>query len=381
MKLRSICEYCGKEFEYYPSMSKGRFCSRDCRYAAHSTIIKESYTDELREKRSEAAKRQMEDPEQIQTRKEKCGKRGEDMTPEEHEKRSKAATECMNRPEVKDKLSQANRKSVDYRRIAIEAHGTCCQRCGKDLSDDLSKLQVHHIDGDHYIDEITDNSSSNLMVLCGRCHQKLHWEMRRQLDRFKGQYHFEQAANEILLGLKQMGFEPDYENFHNTPKRFARAYQEIFEGVVDTQEQIDEILATTFPANGDDTMVIAKDITCFSMCPHHLLPVEYHVCVGYIPNKTGQVLGISKLSRLVTVLSKRPDLQEAFTQSIVNCLDDIGVYGSMALVEGQHMCMRMRGAKALNSTITTTAVSGIFADDRSTKSEFMSLISDRMRFR
>jgi len=197
----------------------------------------------------------------------------------------------------------------------------------------------------------------------------------------KGQEHFKNAANEILLGLQAMSFEPDYDNFHDTPKRFAKAYYEIFEGVLDTQAQIDEILSKSFPADGNDSMVVAKDIVCFSMCPHHLLPVEYHVCVGYIPNKTGRVLGISKLSRLVTVLSKRPCLQETFTQEIVNYLTDIGVYGAIALVEGQHMCMRMRGAKAVNSSITTTAVSGIFADDLSTKNEFMSLISDRLKFK
>ena len=381
----SICENCNKEFTYDPRISKGRFCSRDCRYAAHSKIIKESYTDELRKRRSESTKRQMQDPKQIQIRKEKCGKHLEHLSEEELKlakiRRSEIAKEAMNRPEVRKKISDGVRKNVDYRSIALEVHGTCCQRCGKDLSNDLSSLVVHHIDGDHYIDEITDNSPENLMVLCKSCHSKLHWEMRRNADRFKGQYHFEQAANEILLGLKQMGFEPDYKNFHNTPKRFARAYQEIFEGVIETQEQIDDILSTTFPANGDDTMVVAKDIICFSMCPHHLLPVEYHVCVGYIPNKEGQVLGISKLCRLVEVLAKRPALQESFTQDIVDCLSGIGVYGAIALAEGQHMCMRMRGAKAITSTITTTAVSGIFADDRSSKSEFMSLISDRLRFR
>lgn len=381
VKLKSTCEQCGKEFKYYPDISKGRFCSRDCRYQAHSRIIAESYNADLKLKRSEDAKKQMSDPAQIAVRKAKCGKKVENMSEEERAARSAAATEVMSRPEVKSKLSDAARRNVDYRAIAIEAHGTCCQRCGKELKDDVSKIIVHHIDGDHYIDEITDNSPENLMVLCNSCHQKLHWEIRQQADRFKGQYHFEQAANEILLGLKQMGFTPDYSNFHNTPRRFARAYYEIFEGVVETQEQIDEILSTTFPANGDDTMVVAKDVTCFSMCPHHLLPVEYHVCVGYIPNKSGSVLGISKLSRLVTLLAKRPALQETFTQEIVNCLEDIGVYGAIALVEGQHMCMRMRGSKSLDSTIITTAVSGIFADDRSTKSEFLELVKDRMRFR
>lgn len=241
---------------------------------------------------------------------------------------------------------------------------TCC-RCGK-FSDDV------------HIRCIRDNRE---LSLCDKCYSKLSYEMDDFISRFKGEPHFEAAANEILAGLKEMGFDLDESNFKSTPKRFARAYQEIFEGIINTDIKIKDILSTTFPANGDDTMVVAKDIICFSMCPHHLLPVEYHVCVGYIPNKNGQVLGISKLNRLVVLLSKQPTLQESFTQQIVNCLYDIGVYGVMALVEGQHMCMRMRGAKAQNATITTTAVSGIFADDRSTKEEFLKLITDRIKFR
>lgn len=244
---------------------------------------------------------------------------------------------------------------------------TYCMRCGKYLLD--ANDQYHYICGD------------NELILCQKCNDKISVELKDYTNRFKVRDHFETAAKQILAGLKEMGFNPDEANFKDTPKRFARAYQEIFEGVVNTDKKIEDILSTTFPANGDDTMVVAKDIICFSMCPHHLLPVEYHVCVGYIPNKNGRVLGISKLNRLVVLLSKQPALQESFTQQIVNCLYDIGVYGAMALVEGQHMCMRMRGAKALNSTITTTAVSGIFADDRSTKEEFLKLIADRVKFK
>lgn len=257
----------------------------------------------------------------------------------------------------------------------FESQGCRCQRCGKDLSFDLSEVNIK------LVDEYKPHDVNNLMLLCNDCTIKYDRERLHQIKRFRGDSHFKKAAEEILEGIKEMGFEEDSYNFGNTPNRFSRAYQEIFEGCDNLQAQVEDILSTTFPANGDDTMVVAKDITVFSMCPHHLLPVEYHVCVGYIPNRNGKVLGISKLTRLVEVLAKRPVLQETFTNEIVNCLTDIGVYGAIALVEGQHMCMRMRGAKALNSTITTTAVSGIFSDDRSSKSEFLSVIQDRMRFK
>jgi len=371
------CEVCGKEIT-----GQGLyFCSRACNKIGVGKHIQSSYTPELKERRSIDTKRQMQIPGMRERRREATKKWRANMTEEQKEKAKVNHKIAMERTEVREKLSDAHRGCVDYRKIAIEAHGTCCQRCGTDLKDETNKLVVHHRDGEHYIDEITDNSPENLMVLCRSCHTALHAEMRRQSDRFTGQYHFEQAANEILLGLKQMGLEPDWENFHDTPKRFARAYQEIFEGVVDTEGQVEKILATTFPADGSETMVTAMDITCFSMCPHHLLPVEYHVCVGYIPDKDGQVLGISKLSRLVTILAKRPALQETFTQQIVDCLAKIGVQGAVALVEGQHMCMRMRGAVAVTSSITTTAISGVFEHDPTAKSEFMTLISDRMRFR
>ena len=192
---------------------------------------------------------------------------------------------------------------------------------------------------------------------------------------------FELAAKHIIMGLHDMGFETDYDNFHDTPKRFARAYSEIFSGCKNTDKQVKSILATSFPSAGSENMVIAKDIVCFSACPHHLLPVEYHVCVGYIPDKEGNVLGISKLARLVNVLAKRPALQETFTQEICDYLDTIGSKGSIALVEGQHMCMRMRGAKATNTSITTTSVTGYFKESDTTKQEFLNNVSDRLRFR
>lgn len=219
------------------------------------------------------------------------------------------------------------------------------------------------------------------MELCDSCYAKYMEAISSATSEFTGMKNFEIAAKHILMGLQDMGFVADEDNFKDTPKRFARAYSEIFSGCKDTDKQVKQILSTSFPSMGSENMVVAKDIVCFSACPHHLLPVEYHVCVGYIPDKDGSVLGISKLARLVNVLAKRPALQETFTQEICDYLDSIGSKGSIALVEGQHMCMRMRGAKATNTTITTTSVSGYFKDSATTKQEFLTNVSDRMKFR
>lgn len=242
-----------------------------------------------------------------------------------------------------------------------------CDRCGLNF-DDTNEVGTYNISGKR-------------IHLCNSCFKKLNNQLGDMVNEFTGIDNFEIAAKHILMGLHDMGFPTDDANFKDTPKRFARAYCEIFSGCKDTDKQVKDILSTSFPSQGSENMVIAKDIVCFSACPHHLLPVEYHVCCGYIPNKNGNVLGISKLSRLVTVLAKRPALQETFTQEIVDNLDSIGCEGSIAVVEGQHMCMRMRGAKSTNTSITTTSLSGYFLDNPSTKQEFMNSISDRMKFR
>lgn len=111
------------------------------------------------------------------------------------------------------------------------------------------------------------------------------------------------------------------------------------------------------------------------MCPHHLLPVEYNISVGYIPH--GKVLGISKLSRLVEVLAKRPVLQETLTHDIVDYLNmSLGVAGAICEVEGVHFCMKMRGVKQQNSKMITSAISGVFKDkNNGARAEFLQLIN------
>lgn len=259
----------------------------------------------------------------------------------------------------------------------------CCQECKDSYISNFKQDELKKCDRCGKSDDTvqTYGAADYEFNLCESCFSKYMNELASMSHEFTGMKNFEIAAKHILMGLRDMGFEPDWDNFHDTPKRFARAYCEIFSGCKDTKKQVQEILSTSFPSAGSENMVIAKDIVCFSACPHHLLPVEYHVCVGYIPNKDGNVLGISKLARLVNVLSKRPALQETFTQEICDALDSIGSKGSIALVEGQHMCMRMRGAKSVNTSITTESVSGYFKDSDTTKQEFLSNVSDRMRFK
>lgn len=273
-----------------------------------------------------------------------------------------------------------------YKQVPANREGNnefCCDECEKQYKFRHNSTDVKSCGRcgatDKEVHEYVVGDSK--VTLCNDCARKMQGIVTDTVNEFTGMENFELAAKHIIMGLHDMGFDTDWDNFHDTPKRFARAYCEIFSGCKDTDAQVKHILSTSFPSQGSENMVVAKDIVCFSACPHHLLPVEYHVCVGYIPKEGGNVLGISKLARLVNVLAKRPALQETFTQEICDSLDSVGALGSIALVEGQHMCMRMRGAKATNTSITTTSVSGYFKDNTSTKQEFLNNVSDRLKFR
>lgn len=191
-------------------------------------------------------------------------------------------------------------------------------------------------------------------------------------DKVKKTSYIEKGVHYILLGLaNDYGLDLTDVNFEGTPKRVARMYAEIFGGVKDTKQQVKNILDSSFPSTNKE-MIIAKNINVYSMCPHHFLPVNYSVDLGYIPN--GNVLGVSKLTRLVEILAKRPVLQETLTEEIADYLQKINTLGVMVIIKGQHYCMKMRGVKQQNSTIITSAVRGVFDEDIKTRNEFMELI-------
>lgn len=188
----------------------------------------------------------------------------------------------------------------------------------------------------------------------------------------------EEGMGLILRGLKEeFGLKIDDQHFIGTPKRVARAYAEIFEGLRDTNKQVEKILSTAF-ADDMDQMIVVKNIHTFSMCPHHFLPTEMYVDLAYIPN--GKVLGLSKLPRLVEILAKRPVIQEQFTEEITKYLMSIGASGAAARVRGQHFCMRMRGAKKHEAVMVTTSIAGSFKEDQSTREEFLAHIQDTIKF-
>lgn len=171
------------------------------------------------------------------------------------------------------------------------------------------------------------------------------------------------------LILEGIGEDLEREGLLETPDRIAKMYEEIFEGL---GKDAKEILEKTFTVDSND-LVLEKDITYFSMCEHHLVPFYGKTHIAYIPN--GRVAGLSKLARTVELYAKKPQLQERLTSEIADAimkyLDPKGV---MVVIEGEHMCMTMRGVKKPGTKTLTTTYRGVFKEDSDLKREVMDLI-------
>jgi GTP cyclohydrolase IA len=171
--------------------------------------------------------------------------------------------------------------------------------------------------------------------------------------------------------IKAIGEDPNRQGLRDTPRRVAEMYEEIFSG--QKKDAMSE-LAVCFE-EGHREMVVLKDIPFYSMCEHHFLPFYGVAHVGYIPNKDGRVVGISKIARVVDIFAKRLQMQERMTKQIadtmVNALQPDGV---AVVIEAEHLCMIMRGIKKPGSNVTTSAMRGTFRSKAMTRSEFLALI-------
>lgn len=176
----------------------------------------------------------------------------------------------------------------------------------------------------------------------------------------------EAAVREILIAI---GEDPDREGLVDTPNRVARMYAEVFASV---GAEPGEELEVTFAENHRE-MVVLRDIPFASFCEHHLLPFTGVAHVGYIPN--GQVIGLSKLARLVEFHARRPQIQERMTSQIADSLIDLLQPDGVAVViEATHTCMTVRGVQKLGATMVTSAVRGGFLRRPETRAEFFGVI-------
>lgn len=174
----------------------------------------------------------------------------------------------------------------------------------------------------------------------------------------------------VRLVLEGIGEDPSRPGIKATPQRVAQMFTEILGG---TNEDAAAELSV-IESERHDEMVLIRNIPLYSMCEHHLLPFAGVAHVAYIP-KAGRIVGLSKIARVIDVLSRRLQVQERLTKQTADLLDErLHPLGVMVVIEAEHMCMSMRGAKKPKSITVTSAVRGSFRTNPATRAEAMTLI-------
>ena len=178
----------------------------------------------------------------------------------------------------------------------------------------------------------------------------------------------EKAVREILIAV---GEDPDREGLLETPARVARMYRELLSGL----HEDPRVHLKKFFTEKYDEVVVVRDISFNSLCEHHMLPFIGKAHIGYLPN--GKVIGLSKLARLVEVISKRPQVQERMTETVADLLEDeLDVRGVAVVIEATHSCMTMRGIRKPGSLCVTSAMRGKFRENSTSRAEVMHLMMD-----
>ena len=181
----------------------------------------------------------------------------------------------------------------------------------------------------------------------------------------------EKAVTSII---KAIGDNPKREGLVDTPKRVAEMYAELFMGL---DKNPKEEMTVGYEL-GHREMVIVRDIPFYSMCEHHLLPFYGTVHIGYIPDVSGRVVGISKLARVVEIVARRPQIQERMTTQIADAIfEGLEPAGVAIVVNAQHLCMIMRGIEKPGSNVITSAIRGSFRRRAASRAEFFSLIQSK----
>jgi len=164
------------------------------------------------------------------------------------------------------------------------------------------------------------------------------------------------------------------DHIKHTPRRYVQAFIEFFSGCYQDPK---EIIGTSFEEHTYDEMIIVRNIDFVSFCAHHLVPFIGTVAFGYLPDH--RVVGLSKIPRMVEVLSHRPQIQERLTSSIVDTFQEVvQPRGCGAVVSANHMCMAIRGVKQANTITDTIALRGEFLKNSSMKQEFLTLVGKKL---
>ena len=180
----------------------------------------------------------------------------------------------------------------------------------------------------------------------------------------------EKAVEDILLSI---GEDPKRRDLRQTPARVAEMYEEIFSGIrLNPEKELEVVLDQKH-----DEIILLRGIPLYSVCEHHLIPFIGRAHIAYIPSE-GRVTGLSKLARVVDVLSKRPQVQERLTTQVADIImRKLRPRGVMVVVEAEHLCLSMRGVKKPGISTVTSAVRGIFKKNEKTRAEALALIGGK----
>ncbi len=183
----------------------------------------------------------------------------------------------------------------------------------------------------------------------------------------------EAAVREILIAV---GEDPDRDGLLETPARVARAHAETLRGYA---EDPGDHLAKQFEVDHNE-MVIVRDIPFSSLCEHHMLPFLGKAHVAYLPGPDGFVCGLSKLARVVDGYASRLQVQERLTKQVTEAImDRLGAAGALVVIEAEHLCMTIRGARKPGALTTTSAVRGLMKENPATRAEALGLINAGQR--
>lgn len=170
--------------------------------------------------------------------------------------------------------------------------------------------------------------------------------------------------------IRLVGEDPEREGLRKTPERYEKALKFLTSGY---HQNVDHVLNGAAFSVTYDEMVVVKEIEFFSLCEHHLLPFFGKAHVAYLPSK--KVIGLSKIARLVNMFARRLQIQERMTSQIADAIKEkIAPQGVGVIIEARHLCMQMRGVEKQHGQAVTSAMLGVFRENKQTRDEFLALI-------
>jgi GTP cyclohydrolase I len=179
------------------------------------------------------------------------------------------------------------------------------------------------------------------------------------------------VAEGVRLILEGIGEDASRAGIAETPRRVADMLREVFAGVGADPADV----VTVVKGADHDEIIMVKDIPLYSVCEHHLVPFIGRAHVAYVPARDGRITGLSKIARLVDLLSKRPQVQERLTTQIADTMESVlAPRGVFVLIEAEHLCMTMRGVRKPGTLTVTSAVRGLFRSDARTRAETLELV-------